>query len=181
MIQIDKNDILEFGIVVAGLIGIGYAFGVNSKMKKVADKLDTTIDDMAKDVPIDIPDELVHQAVEMAAERAAMRAANDASPKIVKQMQNDIYNQVSSAVANERGKIRKEVTNKITEIVDGIDENDIRQEVVENAKHQIADKYDYKLNDLLDDFNSNLKNVSKIYKAIADTMSGNRDGIFKIA
>ena len=45
------------------------------------------------------------------------------------------------------------------------------QEVVQKAKEQIAEKFDDKLDDLLEEFNGNLQNVGKIYKSIARSFS----------
>ena len=45
-----RNDcdwIFGFGMMVAGLIGLGYGLGVHCKMKKLCEKLDTTIEDLS--------------------------------------------------------------------------------------------------------------------------------------
>lgn len=44
-------------------------------------------------------------------------------------------------------------------------------EVVEKAKKQIADEFDDKLDDLLEEFNGTLQNVGKIYTSIAKSFS----------
>lgn len=176
----DCDWIIGFGMMVAGLVGLGYGIGVHCKMKKLCEKLDMTIENISNDVPIDIPKEVINQAVEMAAERAAQRAVNDAASTVIKQLNIDIHNQVAAAVSNERDKIAKEVTDTIADRVAKIDENSLRREVVEKAKEQISDKFDSKLDNLLDDFNSNLNNVSKIYSSIAQSMVGNKEMIFKV-
>jgi len=52
-----------------------------------------------------------------------------------------------------------------------IDEARLKREVVTKAKEQIAEKFDDKLDDILEEFNGNLQNVGKIYKSIAKSFS----------
>lgn len=47
-----------------GLIGIGYAFATHSKMAKISENLDRSIDELASRMPVDIPDNMVECAVE---------------------------------------------------------------------------------------------------------------------
>ena len=175
--------IFGFGMMVAGLIGVVYGLGVHCKMKKLCEKLDTTIDDLSNDVPIDIPKEVIDQAVERAAERRARYAVDNAAADIISKMKSDIHSEVSSAVSDERKKISEKVTDTIAERVSKIDEDELRKDVVNKAKEQIAAKFDNKLDDILADFNSNLSNVSRIYRSIAQTIAGTqnaRDVMFKM-
>lgn len=90
---------------------------------------------------------------------------------------------ISSAVSDERKKISEKVTDTIAERVSKIDEDELRKDVVNKAKEQIAAKFDNKLDDILADFNSNLSNVSRIYRSIAQTIAGTqnaRDVMFKM-
>ncbi len=64
-----------------------------------------------------------------------------------------------------------------------IDEDDLRRDGVAKAKDQRAAKCDYKLDDIWEDCNSNLSNVSRIYRSIAQTIAGTpnaRDVMFKM-
>ena len=47
---------------------------------------------------------------------------------------------------------------------------ELKQDVVKKAKEDVAKKLDSHLDGILDDFNQNLGNVSKIYKSIAESM-----------
>lgn len=173
MSKIDCDWIFGFGMMVAGLIGVGYGLGVHCKMKKLCEKLDTTIDDLSN----------IDQAVERAAERRARYAVDNAAADIISKMKSDIHSEVSSAVSDERKKISEKVTDTIAERVSKIDEDELRKDVVNKAKEQIAAKFDNKLDDILADFNSNLSNVSRIYRSIAQTIAGTqnaRDVMFKM-
>ncbi len=63
------------------------------------------------------------------------------------------------------------MTSEITKNVAKIDEDRLKRDVVAKAKQQIADKFDDKLDGLLEEFNGNLQNVSRIYKSIANSFS----------
>lgn len=137
MSKTDCDWVFGFGMMVVGLVGLGYGIGVHCKMKKLCEKLDITIEDLSNDVPIDIPKEVIDQAVERAAERRARYAVDNAAADVI----------------------------------------------VNKAKEQIAAKFDNKLDDILEDFNSNLSNVSRIYRSIAQTIAGTqnaRDVMFKM-
>ncbi len=175
--------IIGIGMAIAGLFGIGYGVGVHSKMKKVCDKLDITIDELGEKADIHVSENVVNKAIEEAAERKAAQMVRYAADIAVKHINEDIEKRVYSAVSTERDAIAKDVTEKIAEEVAKIDEDSLRREVVREAKDKIADKFDNKLDGLLDDFNSNLRNVSKIYSSIAQTISGSnsKETIFKVA
>ena len=121
--------------------------------------------------------------MERAAERRARYAVDNAAADVISKIKSDIHSEVSAAVSDERKKISEQVTNTIAEKVSKIDEDDLRKDVVAKAKDQIAAKFDNKLDDILEDFNSNLSNVSRIYRSIAQTIAGTqnaRDVMFKM-
>ena len=60
-----------------------------------------------------------------------------------------------------------ELTNQIKRL----DIKDVEQEVISKAKEAVAEKFDRRLDGLLDEFNANLNNVQKIYSSIAKSMS----------
>ena len=49
-----------------GLVGVGYALGTHSKMAKISDNLERSIDDLASNVPVDIPNGMIERAVDKA-------------------------------------------------------------------------------------------------------------------
>ena len=42
--RINADSFVSVGICILGLVGVGYAIGVHSKMKVMCDRLDTSID-----------------------------------------------------------------------------------------------------------------------------------------
>ena len=49
--------------------------------------------------------------------------------------------------------------------------DDLKRDVISEAKKAVIAKFDGKLDDLLNDFNANLQNISKIYSSIAGSIS----------
>lgn len=170
-----KNSNLELvvgiGVFVAGIFGIGYAIGTRSKVNRLCEKLDTSIDNLSEDIQVDIPDKMVEQAVTAAVKKEAALAVKKATDEIVASTERDIRKEVVAEVERQYTSISDGVTDEIASRVARIDEAKLRKEVVEKAKNQIADKFDDKLDDLLEEFNGNLQNVGKIYKSIAKSFS----------
>ena len=158
------------GICVLGLVGVGYAVGVRSRMKSVCDKLDITIDRLANDTDIDIPDKIIDQAVQRAVERESYNAVKRATDEVTCDIKREIESRVV-AVKQQYDIISDGVTDQIAKNVAKIDESRLKKEVVQKAKEQIAEKFDDKLDGLLEEFNGNLQNVGRIYKSIAKSFS----------
>ena len=155
--RINADSFVGIGICILGLVGVGYAIGVHSKMKVMCDRLDTSIDNLANNTEIDIPAKVIDQAVQKAVERESYSAVKRATEEVVADAKREIESRVGTAV--------------IAKNVARIDESKLKKEVVQKAKEQIAEKFDDKLDDLLEEFNGNLQNVGKIYKSIARSFS----------
>lgn len=158
--RINADSFVSVGICILGLVGVGYAIGVHSKMKVMCDRLDTSIDNLANNTEIDIPAKVIDQAVQKAVERESYSA-----------VKREIESRVGTAVKAQYDAISDGVADQIAKNVARIDESKLKKEVVQKAKEQIAEKFDDKLDDLLEEFNGNLQNVGKIYKSIARSFS----------
>lgn len=170
-----RNDTLysaaALGFIGLGIAAIGYAFGVRSKMKEVCEKLDLSIDKIANDTEVEIPKKLVDQAVKNAVDREAYTAVKRVAETAADDIRRDIANRVRTEIESRYEDISEDVTSEIAKSVAKIDENRLKREVVAKAKEQIAEKFDDKLDGLLEEFNGNLQNVGRIYKSIAKSMS----------
>lgn len=162
--RINADSFVGIGICILGLVGVGYAIGVHSKMKVMCDRLDTSIDNLANNTEIDIPAKVIDQAVQKAVERESYSAVKRATEEVVADAKREIESRVGTAVKAQYDAISDGVA-------DQIDESKLKKEVVQKAKEQIAEKFDDKLDDLLEEFNGNLQNVGKIYKSIARSFS----------
>lgn len=167
----------------AGLVGVGYAIGTKSKINQVNEKLDRSIDILSKDVKIDcISQDIVNKAVEKAVDTEAKLAVTKAIRDVNDCVRLDMKSQISSAVSAEYLNLKEKVLKEMTEKVSKIDVNQLKADVIEAAKEQVAEKLDGSMDDILEKFNDDLKNVSKIYKSIANTMTGTngREMTFRI-
>ena len=169
--KLNSDTLLSFGVFGLGLVAIGYAVGIHSRMKAVADKLDTSIDKIANDTEVEIPSKLIEQAVQKAVDRESYTAVRRATDVVVNGLKKEIGDQVSTAVKASYDSIADGVTSEIAKNVAKIDEARLKREVVTKAKEQIAEKFDDKLDYFLEEFNGNLQNVGKIYKSIAKSFS----------
>lgn len=168
--------------VIFGIGCFGYAMYTTAKMSLVAKKLDTTIDNLSKDITVDLPDRIVEKAVDKAVDREAHRAVSEAANKTVKTITNDIHKEVKNAVNTAYSDLKDDVSKEMKRQVEKIDISDLRKDVIKAAKERVAEKFDDDLDEILNKYNTDLSNVSKIYKSIADKMTGNNDNemIFKI-
>lgn len=158
-----------FGAAI-GMIGIGYALGTHSKMAKVSEKLDMSIEDLASKTPVDIPDSIVEHATEKAVAYEVKQAVSKVTDVVLKDVKRDIHKQVSDAVESEYSDIKDIVLAEVTNEAAKIDVKRVRADVERAAKEAVLEKLDDNMDDILESFNDQLKNTSRIYNSIADTM-----------
>ena len=161
--KLNTDSFVGVGICVLGLLGVGYAIGVRSRMKAVCDKLGTSIERLANDTEVDIPAKVI--------DRESYSAVKRATDEVVDDVKREIESRVGAAVKEQYDAISDGVTDQIARNVARIDESKLKKEVVQKAKEQIAEKFDGKLDDLLEEFNGNLQNVGRIYRSIAKSFS----------
>ena len=184
MANFNKDTIIGVIGVVAGLLGVGYAIGTHSKLAKISERLDTSIDELANDMEFDIPEGMINKAIEKAAAIEAKKAVQAATEEALKELKKDIHTNVSLAVDKEYETIKDSVLKEITASASKIDANRIRREIEESAKKVALEKFDDNLEDILEKFNENLNNTSRIYNSIAGAMTRTTDAgkelVFKL-
>lgn len=153
---------------VFGLVGIGYAMGTHSKMAKISEKLDLTIEELASNTTVDIPEGLVERAVEKNVAEQVKNAVGKATDAAVLDVKREIRKQVGDAVESEYSNIKDKVLEELTTEAAKIDVKRVRADVEKAAKEHALEKFDDNLEDILENFNDQLKNTSKIYTSIAD-------------
>ena len=169
---------------ICGFVGVVAGWGSNHrKMRKLAEKVDMTLEGLERATKEDIQEAILEEAVRNAAEHKVEKWARISAAQIQADMKKDISDRVKKEVAAAEGLVTKQVAETIAAQVAKIDEDALRKEVTKEAKQLIVDKFDDKLDGLLEDFNQNLSNVSKIYSSIASTVSKNGGGkemVFRI-
>ena len=157
--------------VAAGLIGVGYAMGTHSKMAKISENLDRSIEDLASNTPVDIPQNMIERAVEKAVAYEVKQAVGKTTERVIVDVKRDIHKQVSDAVESEYKNIKDVVLEELTNEAATIDAKRVRADVEKAAKEKALEKFDDNLDDILKSFNDQLNNTSKIYTSIADSMT----------
>lgn len=168
-----KNDVFSIIFGIAGLVGIGYAIGTHTKMAKISERLDKNINDLADNMEFDIPEKLIEKAVDEAAKNEARRAVEAATREAINQVKNDIHTKIQSEVDKEYDSIKDSVLNEITVSASKIDASKVRKDVEEAAKKAALEKFDDNLDDILEKFNKDLDNTSKIYGSIREALTKN--------
>ena len=158
-----------------GLIGVGYALAMHSKMAKMAkisENLDHSIDELANHIPVDIPDAMVERALEKAVAVRVKDTVAKATDEVVAGIKRDIHKQVSDVIESEYSNIKDTVLEEIVTEAAKIDVKRVRADVEKAAKDHAIEKFDDNLDNILENFSDQLKNTSRIYTSIADTMAG---------
>lgn len=167
-----------------GLVGIGYALGTRSKMARISDNLERSIDELAGKTPVDIPNDMIERAVEKNVAYEVKQAVGKATDGIMLEIKRDIHKQVGDAVESEYTNIKETVLEELVNEAAKIDARRVRSDVEKAAKEHALEKFDDNLDDILENFNDQLKSTSKIYTSIADTMTGyksnNRETVLRI-
>lgn len=166
-----KNDIFSTLFGLAGFVGIGYAVCAHSKLAKISERLDKSIDDLAEDMEIDIPEELVNKAVERAVQDETARAVKRATDEAILALKRDIHSEVQKAVDKEYKSVKDSVLKEITASAAKIDASRVRRDVEAAAKEAALEKFNDNLDGILEKFNENLDNTAKIYGSIREALT----------
>ena len=180
-----------FGILAAGLVGIGYAIGTNKKMHQLSDRLDTSLSKIAANNEIYISDELIDEYVRTAVKRNIEQqvrgAIATASRSAVSEVKSEMATQIREVVNNEYFNMSKSVKRKLADQVAAIDIYSLKHEIRDVAKRQVTEelaeevakikaaadeKFNEAVEEVVDGVNTKLNNVTKIYEAIAKKATG---------
>lgn len=170
-----SNDIVNILFGVAGLIGVGYAIGAHTKMAKVSERLDRKIDELSDDMEFDIPEEIINKAIDKAVQNETKRVVAIAANDALKEVKKDFHSQIKAAIDSEYNNLKDSVLKKITEEAAKIDTARVRRSVEEAAKEAALEKFDDNLDDILEKFNNDLDNTSRIYSSIRKTITASND------
>ena len=119
-----------------GLVGIGYALGTHSKMAKISDNLDRSIDELASQVPVDIPNDMVERAVEKAVAYEVKQAVCKVTDRVKHDVAYDMHKQISDVIEQEYSNVKDVVLKNITDEAAKIDAKRVRYDVEKAAKEK---------------------------------------------
>jgi len=166
-----------FGVCgcIAGLLGVGYAIGTHTKLSKISERLNKSIDDLADNMEIDIPEELVNKAIDEAVKVSSKKAVEKATNESISALKKEIKSEVRNAVDKEYETLKDSVLKEIAVSAGKIDVSRVRRDVEEAAKEAALEKFDDNLDDILEKFNNSLDNTSKIYSSIREAITKSSD------
>lgn len=157
--------------IAFGLLGIGYAVGTHSKMAKIGENLDRSIDELASKTPVDIPDDMIKRAVEKAVASEVKQAVAKVAGDVTTEIKRDIHKQVGEAVEGEYTKIKDAVLDELVTEASKIDAKRVRADIERAAKARALEKFDDNLDDITEEYKGYLESVSKIGKTFADAVT----------
>lgn len=161
-----NNSTLNTIIGILGIAGLTYGLAMHSKLAKVSERLDHSIDSLASDMEIDIPDELINKAVDKAVAIAAKNAVSTATDAALSEVKHDIHLKVSDAVSREYDTIKDKVLREATSAASKINVARVTHDVEEAAKKIALEKFEVNLDGIVEKFTGDLDNVVKINQAI---------------
>lgn len=161
--MIDKVIFAILGGTVVSSVGVLAFF--NYRKAKVSE--------IAKNLSVDIPEKVLEEAVNRAAEEEARSAIYRINNKIIRSYEDDIRKEVQREVDRQKNNLKSDVKEELERKVKRIDIDDIRKEVIDEAKDKVARKFEHDLDDILDKHNDELDKITRIYSSIADKLEGN--------
>lgn len=159
--------------LIAGVIGIvGYVLKAAYNMNSVADKIGKSVDEISNSVHVDVSEAVAVEAVRRAAEKESVGIVARASKEAVNAVRDDIQKEVREAVNKAYSSVKDDVRRELERKIDALNLDDIKEDIIEGMKDAATEKLNDAMDDILEEFNGNLKNVAKIYKSISKAMTG---------
>ena len=179
------NDKIIIGISLGlGALGIGFGVKACYEMKKLSDKVGLSIETLSRSTNVEIEDSMIANAVRHAVDRESGRAVAAAVRTVVNDTQKEIRKDVADGVKQVYTDLKSVLTKEVYKQVGEIDISEIREEALEKAQETAAEKLNASMDDILNKFNADLRNVSKIYNSIASMMgsgsSNSKEVTFRI-
>lgn len=171
--------------LISGACGLIAYIKAAKKIRKVSDRLNKSIDQLADDVDVEISDAIVRAAVDEAVSAQAEKQVNGAIQRACFDVERDMKSRIQQEVNGAYSDLKQKVKEEMERQVGALDIRDIRRSVVEDAKREAKEKFsdalkeieksskekfDSELDDILQRYNNQLKDVSRIYGSVASTL-----------
>ena len=167
----------NFFITLAGIGALALSAYAALKATKTAEKINMSIDKIADATPVDISEKVVEAAVAKAADREVHEKVRLIADAAVNDIRSDIDAQVRQTIKDAYGDVKDGVRDKLEEKVGTVNIDRVRNEVIEKAKKQAAEKFETDLKGVLDIYNNNLRQVNNIYTSMANALPGAMRGV----
>lgn len=169
--HMNASERLGIAALITGVIAVGYSWYSNVKVKKAYELIEESVEQMSKTIHVEVSRSIVDMAIDKAVCREVNAVVYSLSRETIRKVSSALHNEVKDSVDKSFSNIKTSVTKEIRDQVSNIDISDLKQEIKDEAKEKVISKFDDDLDSLLEEFNQNLQNVSKIYNSIADSMS----------
>ena len=163
----------DFAKALAILGGIGaMAFGgyMAVKCKKIADKVNMTIDEIDKATPVEVSDAIIDAAVKQAVDREIEANVKKVTDNAIKEIKDDISREAKTTVKQAYGDVKDNVAAELRRMVGEVNINAVRQEVIDEAKREAARKFDDDLRTVVEKYDDQLRSVGNVYSTISNVM-----------
>lgn len=159
---------IDYGKVGAAIGGCGVIFSIYlaCKLRKISNTVDVAVDKVTNDTHVEIEDAIVHAAIQKAVNKEVEYIASNASRRLSEEIRQQVKDTIRAAYKDVKESVSYELTNQVKKI----NTDELERDVIEKAKEAIAEKFDKRLDGIVDEFNNNLNSVSKIYRTIANKM-----------
>ena len=165
------KDVACFVGATAAVVGGVYAVKMCKKIADISNSLDKTIKEVSEMTEVEIEDAMIEAAVERRVNVEVGKAVAAATTKIVSDLESDMRDDIKADVDKEKEFLQDSVKDKIEKEVKKINFDDLRRDVVKEAKEAAAKKFESDLDDVLEKYNENLEKVTKIYSNISASMN----------
>ena len=165
------EDLVATTLIVGGLLGIGYGLSKKKQMNDLCAKFDVAIDNLAETVEVDAAQDVLDAAVEKAVQKKADLLTKHITTEIVTDLEHEIARDVRVSIKDVYPDLSEAVQAKAKELVNGLDDSSLRREIRNDAKNMAAKKFESELDDVLEDYKSNLEIVKHIYESIASAVA----------
>lgn len=153
--------------VLSAVGGVGYLGYLHNRINKIEDMITVAVNDISETVEVSISDEMLETAMQRAVDREVKYIANGVKNEVSAELRSGVKKSVHSSSVDIKSSVKTEIERQVK----NIDISDMEREIVSQAKEAVADKFDRKLDNLLEEYNENLQNVKKIYGSIAKSIA----------
>lgn len=160
-IKINPAIATAIGSGAVAMFSAGYAIAAHRSQKKLARKLETSLEALASTAPIDIPESLIREAVAKKVDMKVAGALTVAADKAVDAVRLDIHSQVREAVAKTLATKEQAIEEKFAETVNRqittYDVGKVKNQAMMDVSAKVREEMDDELSDILSDMKENAK------------------------
>ena len=119
---------------------------------------------------IEVPKELIDEAINRKVKKAVDKAVIDISDSILLRSKTEISSKAREVVDEEFRTCRKDVKETLKDRIGRIDISEIKDEVLEDCKDEIKDRFKDDLDKVMEEYKDQLNTISTIYKSVAEAI-----------